>query len=329
VPRPVVLALIASAALGGCARETPPTRVPYAYPAYAYGYAPAPGVVPDPRFAALDPRTAPAWVAGAPGPVSTPAPVASRPDVPTFASSEIPGGDACITELTRVGVAFQRLDDKRGVITPVEVTGKINGIRYQSGASSSMVADCRLVLALHRVAPVLASLGVTTIRFSGAYSYRMSRVGRLSLHAHGLAIDVHEVLFGATWQSVAGDYARGLSDGCASASPLLNQLACRLRATQLFRELLTPDYDADHANHLHLAIAPIELPKPEPSKPAAKPKPATARAAPPTPADDGEPYVIPDPPNQKAPKTRPKRKPRPTVPARHHAPTKVQPPAAS
>jgi hypothetical protein len=234
----------------------------------------------EPRYAALGyGAPAPTLNGGAVSP--GPAAAISRPDVPTFSSAEIPGGDACISELNRAGVAFHRLDDKRGITTPVEVTGKINGIRYQAGAGNSMVADCRLVLALHRVGPVLSELGVVSMRFSGAYSYRMSKVGRLSLHAYGLALDVHEVLFGASWQSVERDFIRSLPDGCAATSPLLNQLSCRLGATRLFKELLTPDYDSDHANHVHLAIAPIDVPKPaEAPKGAQAPKAAQAPRAP-------------------------------------------------
>ena len=46
-----------------------------------------------------------------------------------------------------------------------------------------MVSDCRLALALAKVAPELRGLGISAMRFSGAYSYRMAKVGRLSLHA--------------------------------------------------------------------------------------------------------------------------------------------------
>ncbi|MCE7892766.1 MAG: hypothetical protein DYH12_24190 [Sorangiineae bacterium PRO1] len=249
VKRALCLTVLALSGAPGCVRETRPEHAPaYAHPVTAYGWV-APAMPSGPHYASLAPPPPAAFT-----PASAPAPAASRPDVPTFQSSELPSGDACVAELTRLGVGFSRLDEKRGIATPVEVVGKINGIRYQSGTSTYMLADCRLVLALHRVAPVLSDLGVTTVRFSGAYSYRMSRVGRLSLHAHGLALDVHEVQFGTSWQSVERDFARGLPDGCAAQSPLLNQLGCRLRATHLFKELLTPDYDADHHNHFHLEL---------------------------------------------------------------------------
>lgn len=333
--RALCLTVLALSGAPGCAREARPAHAqPYAYPVTAYGWV-APAMPSGPHYASLAPPPPAAFT-----PASAPAPAASRPDVPTFQSSELPSGDACVAELTRLGVGFSRLDEKRGITTPVEVVGKINGIRYQSGTSTYMLADCRLVLALHRVAPVLSELGVTAVRFSGAYSYRMSRVGRLSLHAHGLALDVHEVQFGTSWQSVERDFARGLPDGCAAQSPLLNQLGCRLRATHLFKELLTPDYDADHYNHIHLAIAPVDAPKaeppklPKPAKPkpknAPKPAPKPAPAPEPAPApDDGEPTVEPW-PEEAPPPAKPETKPAKAKAKPKHAPTRpaVHRPAA-
>ena len=311
-------ALLSMALFGvGCAREAMPSRPmqPIYYPGSVHAWtAPPPGAIPltqQPHYAAL---TVPPVVEVA-APVALPTPsAASRPDVPFLSSAEIPSDDACLAELAKTKIVHHRLDEKRGVSTPVEVSGKIGGISFER----SMVADCRFVLALHRIAPVLAELGVNTMRFSGAYTYRMSRVGRLSLHAHGLALDVHEVRFGSKWQSVEKDFARGLADGCASSSPALNQLACRLKATRLFKELLTPDYNADHANHLHLAIASTDLPKPVVSRP--KPKPRVI-AEPEPPVDDGEPTVELEPettPPKSPPNARKQRpKAKPTRPAKH------------
>ena len=83
----------------------------------------------------------------------------------------------------------------------------------------------------------------------------MARVGRLSLHAYGLALDVHEVTADGKSFVVARDFARGLSNGCAADAPVLNRLACRFAQLRLFQELLTPDSNADHRDHLHFAIA--------------------------------------------------------------------------
>ncbi len=328
------LALVIVALSGaGCAREAVPATAPLPVypPGSVHAWAtPPPGAAPlttQPHYAAL---AAPP-LAGVVAPAALPPAPVSRPDVPRLSSTEIPSGEACLTELARTSVKYHRLDAKRGITTPVEVTGKIGGISF----GSALVADCRFVLALERVAPVMAELGVSSVRFSGAYSYRMSRVGRLSLHAYGLALDVHEVRFGATWHSVERDFARGLADGCASTSPAMNQLACRLKATQLFKELLTPDYDSDHGNHLHLAIAPTDVPKWDVVPKKRPPAPPAKLELPPPAPDDGEPTVEPEdppPPEKAEPRTvkgRPPAKAKSTKPAKHPSRSRRPRPLAS
>lgn len=175
---------------------------------------------------------------------------------PLRSENALPGGEKCLEVLRERGVPFRRVAHERGVDTPVVVTGPIHGIRFWSHAGP-MLADCRFALGLSLVAPHFTALGIVSVRFSGAYVYRTSRAGRLSLHAYGLALDMHEVSTRQATYSVKRDFARGLGDGCVEDAPLLNRLYCRLLAPGLFRELLTPDYNADHHDHLHLGIAPL------------------------------------------------------------------------
>jgi hypothetical protein len=192
--------------------------------------------------------------AAAPG-VPTYADGRPRPLAPELIASEFPSGNECLSDLRATGVAFQLVSERRGVATPIVIDGPIGGVRYWTLGAGPMVSDCRLALALSKVAPELRGLGITAMRFSGAYSYRMAKVGRLSLHAYGLAIDVHEVIADGKSYVVARDFAKGLPNGCAVDAPLLNRLACRLAQLRLFQELLTPDSNADHHDHLHIAIA--------------------------------------------------------------------------
>lgn len=175
---------------------------------------------------------------------------------PLLSDSLLPGGVACLKQLAFRGVAFRVLEGSAGVDTPLIVKGPIGGITFWSHAGP-MLVDCRFALALSQLAPRLTELGLVKVRFSGAYVYRTSKKGRLSLHAYGLAMDVHEVSTADQTYSVERDYARGVGERCGADSPILNRLACELRRTGIFRELLTPDYDADHRDHLHLGIAPL------------------------------------------------------------------------
>jgi hypothetical protein len=262
--------------LSGCAREAGEAQAPA--PGWAAGW-----VLPAERYE-FPPKTLPRRQAAGATPAtrgvsptrnpSPAAPIALSPlrfaateGVPTYAdgrprplapeliAAEFPSGDACLGQLRSSGVQFQVASDKVGVSTPIALDGPIGGVRYWTVGAGPMVSDCRLALALAKVAPELRGMGITAVRFSGAYSYRMARVGRLSLHAYGLALDIHEVTADGKSFVVAKDFAKGLPNGCASNAPLLNRLACRFAQLRLFQELLTPDSNADHRDHLHIAIA--------------------------------------------------------------------------
>jgi hypothetical protein len=229
--------------------EFPPKTLPRRQEPAATPAHPTRGNVPTPPVA-----LSPLRFAAAPG-VPTYADGRPRPLTPEVIASEFPSGDECLSQLRASGVAFQVVSEKRGVATPIAIEGAIGGVRYWTLGAGPMVSDCRLALALAKVAPELRGLGISAMRFSGAYSYRMAKVGRLSLHAYGLAIDVHEVIADGKSYIVAREFAKGLPNGCAVDAPLLNRLACRLARLRLFQELLTPDSNADHHDHLHIAIA--------------------------------------------------------------------------
>jgi hypothetical protein len=194
--------------------------------------------------------------------------VGSRPPAAALAesSSESPASTRCLDELLARDVAFLPLRHSRGVTTPVQIEGPVAGIRYQSTTRFGLVVDCRFALVLADLGPLLRRHGVSALEFSNAHAYRPTRAGRLSLHANGLALDVHAAVFddgGVQW--VQRDFSRRLgARGCASSARPLNQLACDLQQTGWFSEFLTPDYNRDHADHIHLAIARLGHAPPQP-----------------------------------------------------------------
>jgi len=269
----VLLVLLVLLAASACTREAP-TRTPYYYappPWYGYGApvtaAPAQPLAPSASDAPLapaaaiapgSPRTPNAPVAAsAPPPAPPPAwyPQSSTPIAPS-----IPGGAACLSELDKLKISYETTGPTRGVDTPVKARSPLAGVKWTTPGGGPLQADCRLVIALTKIAPELNALGVSEAIYSNAYSYRFTRHGRLSLHARGLAIDVHEVVVFGRRESVKNDFSHGRGDGCQPTNPVLNRLACRLRGLGLFRELITPDHDADHQDHLHLGIAPLAAP---------------------------------------------------------------------
>jgi hypothetical protein len=132
--------------------------------------------------------------------------------------------------------------------------------------------DCRLALALAEIAGDLRELGVSKARYSGAYVYRTSHPGRMSMHAYGLAIDLHSFTFGAETLEVKKHFVRGLGNTCKKSMPALNQVACRVRRHSLFKEQLGPDDNRAHHDHFHFGLKPLpdelatDLPWPKPAR---------------------------------------------------------------
>ncbi len=181
----------------------------------------------------------------------------TRPRARNELRSVLPGGADCLARLDEQGVRFQGLERELGVKTPVVVTGEIAGIRYYTGANGPLIADCRLILALSLVGPELSAFGVTEIRFSGAYVYRLSNKGRVSLHAYGLALDMHGFTRLGAHYEVQRDFRKGLTSPLPEDAPVANGIARRFRDSGLFHELLTPDDNADHHDHVHVGVSPL------------------------------------------------------------------------
>jgi hypothetical protein len=208
------------------------------------------------------------------------------------ASSPVAGGASCLAELATQGVRFSRSEPVLGVATPIVVEGPIGGVRFFTLEKKPFVVDCRLALALSEVAPDLRALGVTEARYSGAYVYRTSHPGRMSLHAYGLAIDLHEFKVNGEGFLVKAAFERGR--GCSSELPLLNRIACRVRERRLFHEQIGPDDNAAHYDHFHLGLRPLpdevaaDLPWP------ASPAPRTAKKHGPNARPGSIPEVVPN-----------------------------------
>jgi hypothetical protein len=171
------------------------------------------------------------------------------------AASPVVGGAACLAELATRDVRFERSGPILGVATPVVVKGPIGGVRFYTHEKKPFVLDCRLALALCEIAPDLRDLGISEARYSGAYVYRTSHPGRMSLHAYGLAIDLHEFKVNGEALLVKKAFERGR--GCSSGLPLLNQLACRVGKRRLFHEHIGPDDNAAHHDHFHFGLRPL------------------------------------------------------------------------
>jgi len=268
---PPLVALLATVA--GCAHEAPDAAFPpaagagwvvpssYAWPPVVVGAKTPPisaAARPAP-FAGKAP--APQPVKDGPSPSTSPLGKvlgdAPRPRTRSELRDVLPGSAGCLSRLSERGVSFHPLDHEMGVKTPVVVDGPIAGVRYYTGANGPLIADCRLVLALALMGPELSAFGVSDVRFSGAYVFRLSNKGRVSLHAYGLAIDLHGFTRLGLHYEVQQDFHKGFGSSLTPGAPIANAFALRFHQSGLFHEYLTPDDNADHHDHVHVGVSPL------------------------------------------------------------------------
>ncbi len=254
--------------------STTPTSEP-SEPAAVAPTRPAPATAPAPAAApAPAPPPAPAPV---PAPAPETAPAAEAAPAP-HPAPELPRGRAiaalsparCFAILESAGVEVSRVPagDAAGVRMPVRLRSPIGGVAIASrgGEPVHEIMDCRLAVALLAWAPALRRAGVRRAIHYSTYrpGARVRGTGRVSGHAHGLAIDLAEVeLDGASVDVLDGWTARargvapchGTFDEPAG-SATLRQLVCHAVERDLFQVVLTPHFDAAHANHVHLELVP-------------------------------------------------------------------------
>lgn len=172
----------------------------------------------------------------------------------------------CLARLRKLRVPFRQARPRRGLVTPVEITGPVNGLKLTPmwGPRSRRPAlmDCRFALLLHRIAPIIRRVGVDELLYSGFYSYRyVSGTGRLSRHGNGLAADIFAVRGPNNfYANVLKDWvkAKGRPGDCLAGvtdhkARILRRLACALEYSGFLFQVLTPDSDYAHRNHYHLS----------------------------------------------------------------------------
>ena len=178
---------------------------------------------------------------------------------------------ACRAQLKLLELPLAR--DRRptpGVATGVRFAGPVSGVTFIAPGRSSPfgVMDCRLALTLSELAPVLAKHGVTSVHLDNVYrrDARLPRHRRhRSQHAYGLAADMTAFTLDdgsmlqieRDWHGRIGDPvcgSRALVADPTEASIALRNLVCDLARRGFFHTMLTPNYDAAHADHLHVDI---------------------------------------------------------------------------
>ncbi len=186
---------------------------------------------------------------------------------------------SCEAELRARSVPFAAVDEARGVLAPVRLTGPLHGVTFrtalpaaQRGASVYEIVDCRLALALDDFAGQLAAHDVVEVVHFSMYRPPAARWkppptsgGLGSRHPGALAIDAATfVKKDGTSLRVERDFhgrigapTCGVGAGPRPASPEsreLRAILCDAADARLFNVVLTPDFNWPHRNHFHLEV---------------------------------------------------------------------------
>ena len=192
------------------------------------------------------------------------APEGRHPDAPV---------EDCIAELMARGIGFELAaapdESPPGhpelqctIEDPIMVDGTLAGVNYRYSSPDASVkriyVSCRLALAMHETALLAHEQGVSDIVHLGAYNCRtISGTSTLSQHGLGNAIDIAGVrLEDGTYWSIFEDWVHDVEDPEEEGAQWLSWFANQLYAQWIFNLILTPNYDANHDDHLHCDLSP-------------------------------------------------------------------------
>jgi hypothetical protein len=183
--------------------------------------------------------------------------------------------EACLSELGRRGIPFTAVDEARGVLAPVRLTGALHGVTFHTGIPAAEratspweIVDCRLALALDDLSKLLAAHDIVEVVHFSVYRPPVASwpEGKLaSRHPGGLAIDAASFVkrdgkvlkVERDFHGRIGAVTCGASTGPHPATPEareLRSIVCEAADERLFNVVLTPDYNWPHRNHFHLEV---------------------------------------------------------------------------
>lgn len=144
---------------------------------------------------------------------------------------------------------------------PIMVSGVIHGVSYRystvDAQPKAMFVSCPVALALEKMSTMLAANGVSDVIHLGTYNCRViSGTNTISQHGFANAIDVSGLV------TSSGDHYAVLDDWefadapVTEAGTLLKWFADTLYIEWVFNVVLTPNFNAAHADHFHLDLTP-------------------------------------------------------------------------
>lgn len=166
------------------------------------------------------------------------------------------GDQECLAELNRLGVQYQVEPQPASVSRACRIDNPIRVSAATVPFSRPAVAACGFVVEFDKferevirpLAKRYFGQDLKTIVHFGAYNCRTTDTGRESAHATGMAMDVAGfVLTDGTMISVKHDWSKR-----GKQRDFLRAVATQ--ACHYFNEVLDPDSDRDHADHIHIDL---------------------------------------------------------------------------
>ena len=201
---------------------------------------------------------------------------------------------ACLTELQRRRIAFEKMGKARGVRAPVRLKGKLGAVRFRTLLPERLrkttpyeVYDCRLLLALHDLSAILRKHRIDEVVIFSAWRppgkrWPADRFARR--HPGALALDIMRMRqqpkrnaasvaaqeavpkAKARWLDITKDFHGRIGDRTCGPSSgprvrngkslALRAIVCAMADAQIFSSILSPNFDAAHFNHLHVEVTP-------------------------------------------------------------------------
>lgn len=181
---------------------------------------------------------------------------ASHAPVPR-APAPVARSDAqCLAELDRLGVQYQVERQSASMSRACRIDNPVRVAAATIPFSRPAVASCAFVLQFDKFErEVIRPLArrtfghdLKTIVHFGAYNCRTTDTGRESAHATGMAMDVAGfVLTDGTMISVKQQWGKR-----GKGRDFLRAVAAQ--ACHYFNEVLDPDSDRDHVDHIHIDL---------------------------------------------------------------------------
>ncbi|MCO4764245.1 MAG: extensin family protein [Myxococcales bacterium] len=128
----------------------------------------------------------------------------------------------------------------------------------QTGTMVKMQMNCTFAHSVADMAQELAAKGVTEVVHYGTYNCRyISGTKSLSQHGYANALDVAGLKTkDGAYHSVLKDWEKGAKNPKTTSGKLLRWFADHMYAKHVFNIILTPEYNAAHANHFHVDNTP-------------------------------------------------------------------------